>query len=340
VNGLPKLPPHRPTAIVRERYELEVAKFCARLREVASRQDFRISGGRGWAYILEGEGIIVKSDIDAAEKLINDCRKNGALPVDICGEDSKRAVENLEEIENPDPEEYAQEIVNYVNEAEEYYYPFSFWDDQEFYVQTATEKADVKNLFTKTRAGFHVPCANFGGWADLNVRASYMRRFRDKEAEGKQCVPLCCYDFDPGGLQITNFLRSNLEDMAGAEGVDWSPEHLIIDRFGLNYDYIVENKLVWINNLITSNKDMPPLDSKRHPDHYKPYVQDYLKRYGVRKVEANALLKNPEKARELCRQAILKYVPKHAVARYERKLTGKRTKMRKHLRRLSEEAAE
>ena len=338
MSGLPKLPPHRPSAIVRERYEIEVAKFCARLREVASRQDFRISGGRGWAYILEGEGLIVKSDIDAAEKLINDCRKNGALPVDICGEDSKRAVENLERIDNPDPKERAQQIVNYVNHAEEFYYPFSFWNDQEFYVQVATEKADLKNLFVKTCKGFHVPVANFGGWADLNVRAGYMRRFREKEAEGKQCVLLGCYDFDPGGLQITNFLRSNLEDMAGAEGVDWSPEHLIIDRFGLNYNYIVENELVWINNLITSNKEMPPLDSKKHPDHYKPYVQDYLKRYGVRKVEANALLKNPEKARGLCRQAILKYVPENAVARYERKLAGKRRKMRTHLRRLLEEA--
>jgi hypothetical protein len=150
---------------------------------------------------------------------------------------------------------------------------------------------------------------------------------------------LCCYDFDPGGLQITNFLRSNLEDMAGAEGVDWSPEHLIIDRFGLNYDYIVENRLVWINNLVTSNKDMPPLDSKRHPDHYKPYVQDYLKSYGARKVEANALLKNPEKARELCRQAILEYVPEDAVTRYERKLAGKRRKMRMYLRQLLERAS-
>ena len=209
MNGLPKLPPHRPSAIVRERYEIEVAEFCARLREVASRQDFRISGGRGWAYILEGERIIDKNDIDAAEKLINDCRKNGALPVDICGEDSKRAVENLERLDDPDPKERAQQIVNYVNSAEDYYYPCSFWDDQEFYVQVATEKADLKNLFAKTCKAFHVPIANFGGWADLNVRASYMRRFSEKEAEGKQCVLLCCYDFDPGGLQITNFLRSN-----------------------------------------------------------------------------------------------------------------------------------
>ncbi len=329
MNGLPKLPAHRPSAIVRERYEVEVAEFCARLQEVASRQDFRISGGRGWAYILEGERVIDKDDIDAAEKLINDCRKNGSLSVDICGEDSKRAVENLEHLNNPNPRERAQEVLNYVNRAENYYYPFWFWDDQEFYVQVATEKADLKNLFTKTCAGFYVPIANWGGWGDLK-----------KEAEGKQCVLLCRYDFDPGRLQITNFLRSNLEDMAGAEGVDWSPKHLIIDRFGLNYDYIVKNKLVWINNLITINKDIPPLDSPRHPDHFKPYLQDYLKRYGARKVEANALLKRPENARALCRQAILKYAPEDAVEQYERKLAVVRSKMRKHLRRLLEEAAE
>jgi hypothetical protein len=338
MSGLPKLPAHRPSAAVRERYEIEVAEFCAHLQEVASRQDFRISGGRGWAYILEGDRTIDKNDIDAAERLINDCRKNGALPADICGEDSKRAVENLEDLDNPNPRQRAQEVINYVNRAENYYYPFSFWNDQECYVQMAVEKADLKKLFVKTCAGLYVPIANFGGWADLNVRASFMQRFKEKEAEGKQCVLLDCFDFDPGGLHQSNFLRSNLEDMAGAVG--WSPEHLIIDRFGLNYDYIVKNKLVWINNLITSNKDMPPLNSPKHPDHFKPYVQNYLKRYGARKVEANALLKNPEKARALCRQAILKYVPGDAVERYERRLAVARGKMRKQLRRLLEEAAE
>jgi hypothetical protein len=39
----------------------------------------------------------------------------------------------------------------------------------------------------------------------------------------------------------------------------------------------------------------------RHTDHGKAYVQDYFRRYGARKVEANALVVAPELGRDLCR---------------------------------------
>ena len=78
-------------------------------------------------------------------------------------------------------------------------------------------------------AELRVPIANLGGWADLNVRAGFMRRFAEKEGEGKTCVLLPFTDFDPGGLHIASKLRSNLEDMARAVG--WSPRDLIIDPF-------------------------------------------------------------------------------------------------------------
>jgi hypothetical protein len=40
------------------------------------------------------------------------------------------------------------------------------------------------------------------------------------EAEGKHCVLLYCGDHDPGGLNISEFLRSNMADLAVA--VDWN----------------------------------------------------------------------------------------------------------------------
>ena len=105
-----------------------------------------------------------------------------------------------------------------------------------------------------------------------------------------------------------------------ARAVGWSPDNLIIDRFGLDYDFIERHGLTWIENLATSKGEYP-LNDKRHPDHFKPYVQDYLREYGVRKVESDALLKVPEIGRELCRQAILKYVPANAAAALSAKLT-------------------
>ena len=70
------------------------------------------------------------------------------------------------------------------------------------------------------------------------------------------------------------------------------------------------------------------LADPKHPDHFKPYVQDYLKRFGARKVEANALVVRPEAGRELCRQAILRYVPSTATANYNRRLAAIREELR------------
>jgi len=151
-----------------------------------------------------------------------------------------------------------------------------------------------------------------------------MRRFKKWEARGKQCILLYAGDHDPGGLAISDFLRSNIEELAKA--VDWSPDNLIIDRFGLDYDFIEANGLTWIDNLETSS--CRNLADPKHPDHFKPYVQNYLKRFGARKVEANALVARPEAGRQLCRRSILRYVPESAIADYRQRVTVQREKLR------------
>ena len=62
-------------------------------------------------------------------------------------------------------------------------------------------------------------------------------------------------------------------------------------------------------------------------------MQDYIAQFGVRKCEANALVVVPEIGRELCRDAILQYVPADAPARYRRKLDRERAKLRQEIRR-------
>ena len=108
--------------------------------------------------------------------------------------------------------------------------------------------------------------------------------------------------------------------------VGWNPEKLIIDRFGLNYDFIQDAGLTWIENLITSSKKN--LADPNHPDHRKPYVQDYLRLYGVKKCEANALVTRPELGRQLCFDAILKYVSEEAMEEYEKEIEIKRYEMK------------
>jgi hypothetical protein len=326
MNTLPRRSRGRQSGAAKAAYNVSVAAFCAHITEIRSRLDFEV-GTRGWCYLLETNTIITKGEFDAAERLIACCRKSGDLPLDICAEDDKRSVEGLEQLDNPDPEGAAEDFaLEWANHYESYL-PFSFWGGLDFYLETATEKSDLKSLFSSVAREFHVPIQNAGGWGDLNVRAGMMRRFKAWEAKGKQCVLLYCGDHDPGGLQISDFLRSNMEDLAGAVG--WSPDNLLINRFGLDYDFIEANGLTWIDNLETSSGG--DLSDPKHQDYGKPYVQSYLKRFGARKVEANALVARPAEGRELYRQAILQYVGEASLADYAERLDEARAELREIL---------
>jgi hypothetical protein len=326
---LPKRGKGRQSPEAEARYRQGVDKFCALIRQIKSTLDFAV-GSRGWCYILEPHGLL-KGDFKSAETLITDCRKSGDLPLDICAEDASRSTIGVEQIDSDDvPEKVESLIDDLLNHAHERYLPISIWDDLDVYVEVATEKLDLRNLFEPVCREFHVPITNFKGWSDLNARAKMMRHFKMHEAASRRCVLLLCGDHDPGGLHITDMMRKNMEDLSEADGVGWSPDNLVIIRFGLNADFIDENDLTWIDNLETSSGKR--LDDPNHPDHDKEYVQDYITEFGVRKCEANALVVKPEVGRQLCRDAILEHIPADSLERYERKLDRLREQLRRSLR--------
>jgi hypothetical protein len=333
--SLPKRLKGRPTAAQNARFDLDLAAWCAGILEINSTLDFRVSS-RGWCYILEEKGGLLKGDFDVAQARINDCRKSGLLPLDICCDDDGRAADGLEDLDVADVEQEATNVVNYVANAHHHYDPISFWETQPKYVEMATEKIDLKSLFSRECRPYHLPISNISGWNDINSRATMMRRFAYWEAKGKQCVLLYCGDHDPGGLQISGFLRSNFDDLTGAVG--WSPQHLIIERFGLDYDFIVAQGLTWIENLETGSGKFP-LDNPRHPDHFKPYVQSYMRQFGARKCEANALVTRPAAGRELCRRAILRHIDVDAIREYREWLAEAREELRLEIRRWLDEGA-
>jgi hypothetical protein len=331
---LPKRPRGQQSPPNRRRYQADRDAFCQAIGEIKSTLDFEVSS-RGWCYILEEHGL-EKGDFDSAQNLINDCRKSGELPLDICAVDEGRAAHCIEDIDTTSPEEEAESWVDYLREnAQNGYTPISFWEDLDTYVQMTVEKIDLIGLFEPVCEEFHVPLHNISGWNDINTRAAIMKRFKCWERRGKRCVLLHCGDHDPGGLQISKFLRSNFMDVMKA--VRWSPHNLHIDRFGLNYDFIQRHRLTWIDNLITGAKGKWKgigLADERHPDHDKPYVQNYIEKFGVRKCEANALVVRAEAGRALCRKAILKYVPEDAPDEYEARLEPLREEMQQHIIRL------
>jgi hypothetical protein len=308
---LPRRNKGRQSAAAIAAYETQLESFCTAILEIKSRLDFEVSS-RGWAYILEEYGL-GKGDFDAAEGLIRDCWKSGRLPLDITATDSAREFEGVRYVNDNDPEEQASAIIRRVSEAHQHYFPESFWDYQDCYLQMMVEKIDLKSLFLPICREFHVPVANARGWSDLHSRAEMMARFRDAEAEGKRCVLLYCGDHDPAGLSISDFLRSNMADLSAVVG--WSPDNLKIDRFGLNHEFIEANRLTWIDGLETGSGGR--LDDPRHADHGKPYVQSYLAQFGARKVEANALVVRPDAGRQLCRDAIARYINPHGIVDFE-----------------------
>src|SRR5262249_39451004 len=136
---------------------------------------------------------------------------------------------HLEKLDDETAEQFAEGWVDYLSQAHEQYNPVSFWENLRIYVEMTVERIDLKNLFAPVCAEFHIPITNISGWNDINSRAAIMKRFAFWEKRGKQCVLLHCGDHDPGGLHISEFLRSNMEELADAVG--WRPDNLIIERF-------------------------------------------------------------------------------------------------------------
>jgi len=307
----------RPTQEQSERYQKELEAWCGNIKQLRSSSDFSYSS-RGWCYVLEDHGLL-KSQFDLVEDVINDCRKNGMLPIDICSPDESRGFSNIETIAINTTDEEAEEWVYYIeNNVGHSYTPFSFWDKQEYYVQMLVEKIDPRKLFEPICASFYIPIANAKGWPDINVRAEMMERYKFWEERGKKVVLLYLGDHDPAGLHISDSYYNMLAELSKAVG--WGPDNLIIDRFGLNEEFIKKAKLSWIPNLITGAKKekgkINDLADPRHPDHDKPYVQNYIKAFGVKKVESNAIVVAKEQGKKLCLNAIKKYISEDTVREY------------------------
>lgn len=325
---LPRRPRGRPSPQAEALYSDKLRAWCSAVKEIDSRLDFKV-GTRGWCYLLEAHGL-AKGDFDKAEQIIANCRKNGLLPLDICADDLSRAFEGREAISSNDPAGVASVLIGQVESAWEGYTPISFWEGQPYYLELLVEKVDLKSLFAPICHRYRIMHGNARGWSDLNQRAAMMRRFEEAEARGQQPVLLYCGDHDPSGLTISDTLVLNFIDLTFAVeqtyGITWDPKTLIIDRFGLNRDFIDVHSLTWIEGLKTGSGN--DLADPSHPDHDKSYVRDYIRQHGARKVEANALVVAADAGRQLLLDTIHKYISPDALAKYAEKLVGPRDALR------------
>jgi hypothetical protein len=300
--------------------------FAAKLIEISDAIGFKVSS-RGWGYIMEQKGFITKDQFDKVEDAINRCRRKGYLPVDFVAEEASR---EFSQVHIPNTQSFPSFVAAWLSTAHNCHNHFEpdWWQDEEYYIQMVVEKIDLVSLFEDICGTFHIPIANSKGWSSILQRAQYCRRFKDAEDRGLKCVLLYCGDHDPDGLRISDTIRKNLEDLKdvrwddGEDGYD--PENLVIERFGLDYEFIQQNRLTWIDNLITgSGKN---LADPRHANYNLPYLKEYLKKIGERKCEANAVVIVPEMGRQLCTDAIERYLGDDAHKRFEEK--KERTRLR------------
>jgi len=310
---------------------VDLHEFADYIKGLSAEIGFRVSA-RGWAYLLETRRLINKDEFDRVNTLINQCRKKGILPIDFVAEDSARMFRGVEVPSSVDVISDFGTWLNAARDAAEYYH-LDWWEGEEYYIQMVVEKVDLVTLFSPICEEYHIPIANAKGWSSILQRAEYARRFLLAERKGLKCILLYCGDHDPDGLRISDFIRKNLVDIQHVKWHDgvpgYSPFNLVIERFGLNYDFIEQNQLTWIDNLITGSG--LNLAAPSHRNFKMEYVQQYLKEIGERKCEANAVVTMPDAARELVRGVIEGYLGEDALDRFETKRENVKAELETYL---------
>jgi len=301
-------------------FESELRNFAFKLKEL----QFIISkkthiqekdkvSARGWCYLLEGFGTITKDQFEKCFSIINLCRKEGYLPIDFVAQDSSREFFNVESLteEYIKPLDYLVSYLMWVKKCDKSKKDVAFWQSQKYYIQVMVEKLDVRNLFLDVCEKYHIPICNAKGWSDMLSRNDLIKRF--KEAEKIGLIPVLLYygDFDPAGIKIAETLRKNIIDLEKA--TKWNPKNLIIDHFGLTIDFINENGILWIDNLITGGKRNLGNLYKQYKEGKKDvnlydYEINYIEKHGIRKCEANAILPFKDIAIKQCEDVIVKYL--------------------------------
>ena len=285
-----------------KRRTAELERFAEFMKQLSADSPYQWSS-RGWCYVMENLGVITKGEFDRVEGIINECRKKGILPIDFTTPDDSRAFEGLVTPSTKSPTENFVELLRYTIDG----IGFSpdYWQGEEYYIEMLVEKKDLKTLFQPVCEEYHIPIANSRGSSDINTRAAMAWRFQKAENLGLTPVLLVCGDFDPYGLLITDVLHKNFVQIE--KGTGWYPETLVVDRFGLNLDFIQANNLTWIDNLISGSERNMANDYGRNP-----IITKYIDAYGVRKCEANALVVAHQQGVELCRNAIERWLGKDA----------------------------
>jgi len=306
------------SAARRHQFELEVSQVVNWMRSYVRGLGFA-PVARSWLYAFESERIIYKGDFDWAGKWLADRRKEGLIPFELVGADTSRSLSGWDVYDRePTPREYINRTLKDALEQAQLYRPSSFWKHQSYYPIIWTEKRDLIKLFERALPDAVRRFAS-KGQADVNSRVALLQECAKADDLGLQPVILYCGDHDPMGVKMSDAIYDNLKQIAEVTGTEdilgemFYEERIV--RFGLNEDFIDRNGLLWIDNLETSSGE--DLGNPKHKHHNFDYVQDYIRQYGSRKCEANALITRPQAARYLVDEALMEWLDQDGIDQWK-----------------------
>lgn len=262
---------------------------------------------RGWCYILEGLGICTKGDFDNVTARITRARKNGMLPLEITAEDGTRIASKASAISDD-----LETLIRAYLDSVPYEYATSTIEEYSgVHLELVVEKLDLVGLLKDVTDRYAIPVSCLRGWTDMHSRAALLKRAAEYDVP---TVVLMFGDHDVGGLSITDSFKANLDDVFIASRLTVMP-NLDLVRVGLNAEDIERLGLLWIDGLETSSGKN--LADPGHKNHLDCNVRNYLAKFGPRKCEANALLRNPKAAEQILLDAVRKYVSDEHLAEFQ-----------------------
>jgi len=309
-------PPPKPVSwvpsgtITTPAYREKLKTFAQEIKAINAKKTRQMKySSRGWCYILEGLRLIGKGEFKKTQSAMNDCRKLGFLPIAFVAQDQDLTRRFAGIHEAADPADQIKKLKKGIEEMLKNLpsYTTDYWQDEEYYLMMCVEKGDIRNLFKPICNEYHIPIVSSKGWYPILLRAHIAVLSMKAEKRNLTPVVLLFYDHDPAGIKITKSFRKGLRDISGGTG--WHPWKLEIYRFGLNAVDVDRYGLMWIDNLLTGS-------GKESKD------REYIRKYGRRKCESNALFRNDETleaGERICRDAIEKYYGKDALERFKEK---------------------
>lgn len=288
------------------------------MKELNKTINFKVSA-RGWCYLLENQNYINKGQFDKIQKIINEFRNDGSLPIDFTAKDSSRQFDFIDPfiIRTLSPELFLLKTLRKFNSISYWKNDIAFWEDKKFYLMMIVEKIDVKTLFSPICKKYHIPISNAKGWSSKNQRYFILKKCKLAERLGLDPIILYYGDHDIGGLRISDTLRKNIYDIEKTTKLH--TKNIFIERIGLNYDFIEKYNLTWIDNLISGSGNLP--------NYKNEYTRNYIDLYGERKCEANAILPNPQPAIDGLEKVILSYLGDDCLEIYNEKVSNEQQKV-------------